>query len=243
MAPEVRRYMNLGELSAEAAALVAEWARESVARRGAFTLALSGGRSPQKLYERLSRSPYDVAIPWSQVHFFWGDERCVPPNDPASNFGMAARCLLCRLAPPPNHVHRPPAEVSPPDRAARLWEDDLRAFFGESGGFPRFDLVLLGVGEDGHTASLFPDSPALAEQSRWTAAVDGNRGKPPLPRLTLTLPVLNCARRVMFLVSGSGKAEVVRAILDDPEGAGRQYPAARVSAEERLIWLLDGGLL
>ncbi|MHB8766981.1 MAG: 6-phosphogluconolactonase [Deferrisomatales bacterium] len=241
MSCEVRRYPGVEELTRDAAALFCAEARAAVAERGRCTVALSGGRTPQRLYETLGRPPYDVAVPWSQVHLFWGDERCVPAVHPDSNFALAQTALLHRVAPPPAHVHRTPAELGPPSRAAEAWEKDLRAFFGGDGP-PSFDLVLLGLGVQGDTASLFPGDPACEEQARWTAAVTEPRGEPRVARLTLTLPVLNAARTVVFLVSGPGKGEVVRAILGG-EAAAAGYPAARVRPRERLVWFVNGAFL
>lgn len=243
MNAEVRRFPDLEELNRDAAALICEWAARCVKERGSFSVALSGGSTPRRLYERLARPPYDVKLPWSQVHLFWGDERCVSPTQRESNYAMAQDALLRKIAPPSENVHRPPSEVSPPAKAADLMEKDLRAFFTSHrrrDGFPVFDLILLGVGQDGHTASLFPGDPVLEESERWVAAVEKPHVDPPVPRLTLTLPVLNRARCVIFLVSGAGKSEVMGQILRDST-ADRRLPAARVHPlDGRLLWFLDG---
>ena len=241
---EVRRFPDLEELNRDAAVLICDWAAECVRERGSFAVALSGGSTPRRLYERLTRPPCDVKVPWSHVHFFWGDERCGRSTHKDSNYNMAQESLLRKIAPPPENVHRPPSEVAPPERAADLMEGDLRSFFSGDrlhDGFPVFDLVLLGLGQDGHTASLFPGDGAVEERERWVAAVAKPSGTPPVPRLTLTLPVLNSARCVVFLVSGAGKREVVREVLSHPDTAGRRFPAALVRPPEgRLLWFLDG---
>jgi 6-phosphogluconolactonase len=243
MQPEVRRFPDLEQMNRDAAAFVCDWARRCVDERGRFTIALSGGTTPRRLYERMARPPYDVRIPWSHVHLFWGDERCVPPTHPDSNYLMAYRALISKVAPPADHVHRPPAELTPPERAAQQWEKDLRDFFQNrivDETLPSFDLILLGMGPDGHVASLFPGDPALEETERWVTAVTDPRGEPAVPRLTLTLPLINHARCVLFLVSGNGKREAVRAVLGDGEQVRVRYPAARVRPNSRLLWFLDG---
>ncbi len=246
---ELNCYPDVGALTAAAARYIAERARECVAHRDAFTLVLSGGSTPKPLYEILSSADYRDLIPWTETHIFWGDERCVPPDHPDSNYGMAYESLLKRTDIPGAHIHRIPGEVDPPESAAEAYERDLRNFFhfDSPGGpspkfrqtgpaFPSFDLVLLGLGEDGHTASLFPEDPALHESDRWVAAVKGLRAKPAIPRITLTLPVLNEARCVLFLVSGEAKRPIVEAMRNDIGSAEAIFPAARVKPKGRLLW-------
>jgi len=248
MKPEVRRYPNLSELSRAAAEFICGLARESAEKCGLFTVALSGGSTPKTLYEDLARPPFTVRMPWAHTHLFWGDERCVLPDHPDSNFAMAFRTLISKAPVPPQNVHRIPVEAGSPEKAAEAYERILRKFFrfsdrsdashqGES--FPSFDLVLLGVGKDGHTASLFPGNQALEERKRWVAAVDHPHGSPPVPRITLTLPVINSAKRVLFLVSGAGKREVLGSILENPDSAAQRYPAARVSPQGKVVWMID----
>jgi 6-phosphogluconolactonase len=183
-------------------------------------------------------------VDWSRVHVFWGDERCVPPDHPDSNYRMAREALLDRVLLPEANVHRIEGELGP-EEAAVAYERTLRAFFvehsGEGGGAaaPRFDLILLGMGKDGHTASLFPGHPVLEETKRWVAAVAVPAIAPALPRVTLTLPVLNVAGGVTFVVAGREKREVLRAVLDNPETARDLYPAAMIQPRGRLTWLLD----
>jgi 6-phosphogluconolactonase len=174
----------------------------------------------------------------------------VPTDHPDSNFAMAFRALVSKAPISPQNVHRIPVEAGSPEDVAEAYERILRKFFrfsdrsdashqGES--FPSFDLVLLGVGKDGHTASLFPGNQALEERKRWVAAVDHPRGSPSVPRITLTLPVINGAQCVLFLVSGIGKREILRSILEAPDSAAQRYPAARVSPQGKVVWMIDEG--
>jgi 6-phosphogluconolactonase len=242
MKREVRYYSNLEHLGTAAADFVCSLAEERVNESGLFTIALSGGKTPNTLYENLALPLYSKKMPWSQIHLFWGDERCVPPDHPASNFSMAFDALISKVPLPSQNVHRMPGEIEPPEDAAEVYEDILREFFGfprKSGPIPSFDLILLGVGKDGHTASLFPDNRALEVEKRWVTAVRTPRGTPLVPRITLTLLLINRASCVLFMVSGSGKRELVRSILEEPDSAAQRYPAARVSPEGRTIWLID----
>jgi 6-phosphogluconolactonase len=211
-----------------AAGLFIETAAHAIRARGRFAAALAGGSTPRALYERLARMPLD----WQNIHFFWGDERCVPPSHADSNYRMTAESLLDHIPIPKENIHRISGEL-PPAQAAESYEQELRAFFGDS---PRFDLALLGMGDDGHTASLFPGSPALAESVRWAVAAEHTA--PPLPlvsRVTLTFGVFNAARRVIFLVSGAGKASRLAEIQ-----RGCDYPAAHIQPTHGdLLWLLD----
>jgi 6-phosphogluconolactonase len=252
MKPEFNHYPDLDALSRAAAELLCTLAEEAVQQRGLFTVVLAGGKTPKRLYENLTGPPCDVRMPWPQIHLFWGDERCVPADHPDSNFGLAFRAMISRVPVPPENVHRIPGEIAPPESAAQAYEKILRGFFkpgitrhgshpSRFGGdrVPRFDLVLLGVGKDGHTASLFPGNPVLEEKDRWVAVVESPQGSPPVPRITLTLAVINRARCILFMVSGAEKRNVVHAILHTPEVAARLYPAARVRPEGRLVWFLD----
>jgi 6-phosphogluconolactonase len=232
MTTDFKVFADLETLSLAAADLVARAAKEAVDSRGRFSMALSGGHTPRRLYELLAQSG---DLPWKHVHCFWGDERCVPPDDLASNYRMAAEALLTKVPIADVNVHRIHGE-GPPEEAARLYEEELRRFFA---GAPSFDLVLLGVGDDGHTASLFPGSETLSELKRWVAAVRAPAGTLPEHRITLTLPVLNAARRVFFLAAGERKAPVVEAIMGNPSSAALAYPAARVDSAGEVLWLLD----
>jgi len=227
---------DLEALSAEAAERFAAAVSSAVAARGNGAVALAGGTTPRRLYELLSAPPYRDRVPWSDLHIFWSDERAVPPGDARSNYRMARETLLDHIPVRPERVHRMPAEAPHLEAAAHTYARmlALHAPVGDSG-WPALDLVLLGLGSDGHTASLFPGDPALAEARATVAVVEtqhlGTR------RLTLTLPVLNAAARVFFLAAGGDKTETVRRVLVD---RAPELPAARVQPQDgELVWLLD----
>jgi len=201
------------------------------------SIALAGGSTPLPLYELLASEPYRERLPWIKVHLFWGDERAVPPNHEDSNFGMAWRALISKLRIPPGNVHRLRGELDP-DAAAREYERELRGFFEQgAGAVPRFDLVLLGLGADGHTASLFPGSELLEERERLVAATPEKRSGS--RRLTLTCPVLNNAACIMFIVTGEEKVGTLRAVLEEREGPAR-YPAQLIQPDDgELLWYVD----
>ncbi|MCL6480968.1 MAG: 6-phosphogluconolactonase [Firmicutes bacterium] len=203
---------------------------------GKFCVALAGGSTPRPLYRLLAASPLRERIPWSRVHLFWGDERAVPPEDPASNYGTAYRELLAHVPLPAGHVHRMGAEVADLDDAANQYANRLRHHLQlDDAGYPRFHLIVLGLGADGHTASLFPGERALENTAAWViaTAAPGAAG-PAARRLTLTLGVLNAAHHVIFLVTGPEKAHVLWRVLEDPAA---DLPAQRVQPRqgERLI--------
>ncbi len=216
--------------------MLEEWERVSraaVRREGRFVVALSGGRDPAPLFGRLAASKAD--LPWDKTHVFQADEHCVPKGYPESNLGMIERALLQHVAVPPANVHPVPVDRGA-ERAAEEYEAEMRRFFGpKERGTPRFDLILLGLGADGHTASLFPGDPALAEKQRWAVAVA--RPEPEPGRVTLTLPVIGAARAVVFLVTGEEKAAALKAVLEGPPDG---LPAARaVSRQGRTAFLVD----
>lgn len=215
------------------------WAQTAVADRGRFCVALSGGVTPHSLYALLCQPPHAGQVDWRHVHLFWGDERCVPPDHADSNFRAVREALLDRELLPGENIHRIPGELLP-QQAADTYEQDLRRFFG-GGDLPRFDLILLGLGDDGHTASLFPASPALLETQRWAVPVEHTVPPLPLvPRVTLTLPVLNAAGQVLFLVSGAGKASILARVLRPPDSMMESLPAQRIHPlPGRVTWLVD----
>jgi len=222
------------EQSVEAAARdIADTLRRRLACQPTVSVALSGGTTPGPLYARLAAAPYRHLIDWSRVRVFWCDERCVPPDDPASNYRLVAETLLGDLPRMPE-VHRVPGEL-PARLAASAYARELAAVLG--GAVPWFDLVLLGVGGDGHVASLFPGTPELTASR---AVVATRSPLPPHPRVSLSLRTINAAHDVVFLVHGASKAGIVAAVLADPEGEeARSYPAARVRPQGRLSWFLD----
>jgi 6-phosphogluconolactonase len=201
------------------AEVVVETANRAVDRSGRFAIALSGGATPRRLYRLLAAPGEAERIPWEAVHVYWGDERCVPPVDPESDYLMAKETLLDHVPIPEGRVHRIRGEEDPA-AAATAYERLLRRAFGVSHGSPReatgarFDLVLLGLGEDGHTASIFPGTPAVHESERWVVAVDA--GVSPRRRITLTPPLLNAAAHKVFLVTGAAKAQVLARVLEGP---------------------------
>lgn len=220
-----------------AAERIVSCASAAIAARGRFSWVLSGGNTPQRLYMLLATADYASRIDWARVHFFWGDERCVPPDHPDSNYRMARESLFDVVKPPAENVHRMHGERDPAE-AADAYAAVLREFFGLPGGVaPHFDLILLGMGDDGHTASLFPGSAALLEEERWVVAnwVE----KFGTWRLTFTLPVLNAARRVAFLVAGADKAERLAQVFSG-EPALAPLPAQRVRpASGEAEWFVD----
>ncbi len=236
--PEIEIVKDAEALADRAAELFVSLAVESIAAQGWFSVALSGGSTPLKLYSRLRRPPYSIQIDWSKVHLFWGDERCVSPDHPDSNFNTAKLALIDHMPVPVTNIHRIQAELEP-TQAALSYERELKDFFvGES--LPRFDLILLGLGEDGHTASLFPGSPALSEQVHWVVSVEHQQPPPPLvSRITLTLPVLNACRSAVFLVSGAGKASRLAQVLLGPHQPEKLPSQAVQPRDGLLIWLVD----
>lgn len=209
-------------------------AREAIDTNGIFRVALSGGETPKQVYSLLLEPARRDAVDWSAVEFFWGDERAVPPDHPESNFGVAYQMLIAQLPDVrPDRVHRMPAEASDIDVAALSHESELRLAFDARGNeAPEFDLIWLGMGPDGHCASLFPGTLALEEAERW---VVGNWvPQKETWRMTLTFPVLNAGRRVIFAVTGADKADALRAI----RAGGSDLPAERVTGR-RVEWLID----
>lgn len=207
---------------------------DAVRERGRFAIALAGGHTPAKLYQMWAQGggKGGMRTPWERVHLFWGDERYVADDDPASNYRMARESLIAHVPIPGENVHPMPTDLPQPEKAAEAYEAELRRFFGA--GAPAFDLQLLGLGVEGHTASLFPGSLALDERQRWVAPVVAP-AKPP-QRLTLTLPVLNQARNTFFLVTGADKRPIVAALRGQ---STESYPAARVQPEGPVVWFLD----
>jgi 6-phosphogluconolactonase len=206
-----------------------EWAWQAIAEDGRFNVALSGGHTPALFFRNLAMQDYRTVVDWGRVAVFWGDERPVPPESNESNYGMARRELLVRVPIPGENVHRMEAERPNIGRAAQDYEDILRANLPlDARGFPRFHLIFLGLGPEGHTASLFPGQRGLRETSRWVSTP--SVAKLGTKRMTLTLPVLNAAHRVLFLVSGAGKAQVLYLLLAG--NANPPFPAQLVNVPD-----------
>lgn len=233
--PDIRVFPDRFALDRAAADLLIELVSTAVAERGRCLVCLSGGTTPGPLYAALAEPPYRELIPWPSLHVFWSDERCVPADDPNSNYRLAWELLLSRVPVAQQHIHRVRTELD-----AALAADDyaltLRQFADPPFDWPRFDVVLLGLGEDGHTASIFPGSPLDAIESTSAVPPAGPQG---LSRVTLTTPVFNAARSVIFLVQGSGKAAIAASVL---YGEHRPWslPAQRIKPiNGKLIWMLD----
>jgi 6-phosphogluconolactonase len=233
----IRRLADPEDVSRAAARDLIETGGAAIAERGRFCLALSGGSTPRRMYEILADSPR--ALDWRCVDVFWGDERAVPPDHPDSNYGTAAAVLLHKLGVPPARIHRIEGELPDPEDAAARYQNEIaRVFATPADGLPpTFDLILLGMGPDGHTASLFPYSQALTERRRWVVGHHVARlGK---PRITMTPPILNRATEVRLLVTGADKAATLREVLTGPREPER-LPAQLVVPEAgRLEWLID----
>ncbi|HTT18763.1 MAG TPA: 6-phosphogluconolactonase [Candidatus Sulfotelmatobacter sp.] len=236
-AAEIRILTTPQELFAAAAEEIVRLANQAVAERGRFTIALSGGSTPKSLYNLLATNAR-TTLPWESTYFFWSDERHVPPTDPDSNYRMVNEAMLSKVPVPPGNIYGVPAENPDAGAAADAYETTLRKFFHlQPGQFPKFDLILLGMGPDGHTASLFPGTAGLQEKSRlfianWVEKLQTHR-------LTFTFPVIDAGREIAFLVSGTDKAAVLRSVLEE-NSPGEQYPAKLVEPTEgKLIWFLD----
>lgn len=240
MQPEIKVVADASELSRAAAAEFEEAARNAVQARGRFTVSLSGGSTPRGLYSQLARDAHK--LPWNDIYLFWGDERHVPPEDKDSNYRMVRETLLGQAPIPSQNVFRMHAEETDAARVAEQYEHVIQQFFGlRAGELPRFDLALLGLGPDGHTASLFPGTAALQERSRLVVA----NWVPKFGhyRLTLTAPVLNHTAEVIFLVSGAEKTAALQAVLNS-DAPAEQFPAKLIApVDGRLIWMVDRAAL
>lgn len=214
---------------------VAAWLTDkALETQGRFAVALSGGSTPKRLYEILAGPDFAQRFPWQRTHLFWGDERLVPHDSSDSNFRMTQEALLSHVPVPANNIHPMPVSGTP-EAAAKAYQITLQAYYGRDVldmAYPLFDVVLLGLGENGHTASLFPGTASLDETLAWVAPVTENV---PQPRLTLTYPAIACSRNVAFLVAGKAKADIFRRVLD----GDRSQPAARVTSAGEIVWFID----
>lgn len=239
--PNVKIYPDPSQLAQAAAEQFIRIAEQAIQARGVFSVAFSGGTTPQMLYSLLSSEPFSERIDWSRAEIFWGDERCVPPDHPDSNYLKAKTALLDLVPVSTDHVHRIMTENAP-ELAAEIYEETLLQFFSslqdeEERNQAHFDLVLLGMGDDGHTASLFPGTPAVQEQTRWVAAqyID----KLAAWRVTLTPAIINRAKNILFLVSGAGKSYVLQRVLYGSYQPER-YPSQIIRPRDgNLLWMVD----
>lgn len=238
MRPDV--YENVDILFHQAAGRLTELCREAIRSSGRFTLALAGGSTPRRLYERLAEPEHAGRIEWDQTHIFWGDERCVPPDHPESNYRMARELLIDHVPVPPRNIHRIRGEADP-QQAAAAYEQELKDFFfpgpASSAALPEFDLILLGMGDDGHTASLFPGAAALHEEKRWVVACRVEKIED--WRVTLTPRVINAARNVFFVVTGRGKARCLKEVLQGPFRPDELPAQAIRPVPGKVVWMVD----
>jgi len=232
---DIRILPNADALAKAAADHIVKLAAKAITESGRFSIALSGGSTPRTLYQLLAAEPYIKQIDWQNVHFFWGDERSVPPDDTDSCYLMARESLLNHISTPAAQIHRIHGELKPAE-SAEDYEKTLRTFFTAK--LPRFDLILLGMGDDGHTASLFPNTTALDETGKWVTSNYVTTVKQNW-RVTLTAPAINAAANIAFLVSGSGKAERLQQVLQG-KYQPRELPSQLINPTEgNLIWFVD----
>ena len=234
--PQIDIFPDKAALTRAAAELFVRLAREAIAARGHFTVALSGGGTPKPVYELLATEPYAAQVDWGRVRVGFGDERCVPPNDERSNFRMARLALLDKVPIPQSNIHRIKGEL-PPTQAADDYERDLRHLLGDDAQFGAFDLVLLGLGDNGHTASLFPGTYSLREHVRW--AVPQYVEVVTMWRVTLSAPLLSAAANVVFLAEGAAKASVLQRVIAGPPDAD-VLPAQLIQPASGVRWFVDG---
>jgi 6-phosphogluconolactonase len=211
--------------------------RDFAQNSGRLAVCLTGGSTPERLYETLASEPFRSALPWDRIHWFWGDDRFVPQNEPRSNAGMARRLMLDRVSVSREMIHAIPMATENVRDAAQAYESELQRFYGASRidpARPLFDVVLMGMGSDGHTASLFPGHVQLEEQQRWAIEVPNPALEPFVPRVTLTFPVLAATRDMLFLISDESKRGAVASVL-----AGADLPAGRAHSNGKLLWMMD----
>jgi 6-phosphogluconolactonase len=237
--PDIRVAGSVQDWAHQAAAFIASVSERAILANGRFIMVLSGGSTPKTLYQTLASPKWKIRLDWKKIHFLFGDERCVPPDHQDSNFNMAQASLFHPLAIPPNHIFRMRGEGEDPSPVAREYEQTIRQLTQtQPPAMPRIDLVLLGLGDDGHTASLFPGTSALQETKKIVTIGQAPTGI--RSRLTLTLGVLNQAAMVLFLVTGKGKADMVRRILEPTSEEDRSLPAAQITpGSGQLVWMLD----
>lgn len=253
MRTETMQFRNPSDLAERAAKLISDGIHRAVSNRGFCNVALAGGSTPRLLYERLSSLDYKDEIPWQDVYLFWGDERFSPQDPSLSNYNLAWKSLISKIKIPRTNVLPPNMELRTPRQCATSYQETILRHFERLGSqthehetnkggdleIPQFDIILLGMGPDGHTASLFPDHPVLMEKERLVVGLDDPIGNPKTPRITFTLPLINEALDVYFLVSGDGKAQTLKRILSEPDKFRTLFPSAMVQPKSQLYWLHD----
>lgn len=228
---EIREFHNKSDFYSSALDFIVKTIEEVLGKKELFTLSLAGGNTPIPLYEMLA----EFDLPWNKIHLFWGDERFLPPNNESSNFRMVYDKLLSKIDIPDENIHRFKTELLSIEEVAEDYERELLEFFR---GFPSFDLMLLGMGEDGHTASIFPKSKTMNVKDKLVATVEPT-GKPKVARVTMTLKVLNNSKIVVFLISGERKRKILKEIIENPERAKGYYPVAFVQGKEKTVWFVN----
>jgi gluconokinase/6-phosphogluconolactonase len=228
--------IRAADQAAMAKAAAEQLVAQAAANPGRVAICLTGGSSPKQLYHLLATEPYRGQIPWDRVHWFIGDERFVAPSDPLNNMAMARQAFL-EMCAPASHIHPIPTDTTGPEDSAHRYECELQAFYGADQldpARPLFDLVLMGIGPDGHTASLFPGDPAVEERTRWVVGVDHANVAPFVPRVTLTLPALASCRKMLFEVAGQDKRAILTRVL-----SGENLPANRARSDRQTLFLID----
>jgi len=242
---QIKEYENLEKLSKNAADFIIGLINNTLKSQNFFTIALSGGNSPRLIYSLLAQKGFSSKVNWQKVFIFWGDDRYVPHTHFESNYRMAYETLLSKINIPQENIFRIPTEVATPEDAAILYEKIMKKLFIKFGAIdvkkalPVFDLIILGVGRDGHTASIFPGHKAVNEQKRWVTHIKAHQRVTLHDRITITLPVINAAKNVMFIISGEGKGKIIKDILEQKK-QGTVYPAAKIKPEDgQTVWFID----
>ncbi len=241
----IKEFENLELMSINAAKFIVKLIIDTLKNKEFFTIALSGGNSPKMIYSILAEDETNKNINWNKVFFFWGDDRYVPHTNSESNYRMAYETLLSKINISQNNIFRIPTEATNPETAAQLYEKILKKVFMKlkaidlNKKLPVFDLIILGVGRDGHTASLFPGHRAVNEQKRWVTHIKAHARVTLHDRITITLPVINNAKNVMFIISGEGKGKIIRDIVEEKR-TGKAYPASMIKPPDgQTVWYID----
>ena len=233
---KVVSYQNVTNMNEAVVDAIAEKASAAIRQQGTFHIALAGGSTPKSIYELMATEHYQKILPWSNIHFYFGDERCVPADHPDSNYRMATQALLAKVPVPEGNIHAVNIDLKNIAASAERYEDELKKHLPITSGTPVFDLVLLGIGDDGHTASLFPGTDILTETRKWVAAVYVEKFN--AWRISLTYPVINAAANVFVIAAGSGKQKILKEVLSS-EPVDDPYPVQRIRPSGELVWYID----